>query len=507
MDADNFKRILKEGEGLTVEFKRCGNGIQTDTYETVCAFLNRFGGDIFLGVSDNGSVIGIPDGSLQPCIKNFISIIHDENLFTPTAYLIPEVIEFDGKRVIHIHIPDGANVYRFKNVYYDRVNDSDVKALSNDHITSLYIRKQNIYTEQQVFPQLGLSDLRLDLVQKVRQLAVNNTPDHVWKGLDDESLLRSAQFWGYDRETGKSGLTAAAILLLGRNEAIQTFFPQYKTEALLRRVDSSRYDDREIIKENLFQSYFRLLEFGKRYLPDKFYLAGDQRVSLRDKILREIMVNVLIHREFSSAYPGRFIIEREKLTSENPNRAAHHGLLQPDNLQPVSKNPIIASFFRQIGLADELGTGIRTLFALVPLYSGPGKLPVLQEGDTFTTIVPLDDAYSFDKETVQSPGKTIQRTSETIQRLDGTIQRAPGTIQSPDRVTQTARKLTEIQSLILSCLERCPTATQSELAKKVPQASLGGVKYNLRKLQERGLLRRVGADFGGHWEVLGRESK
>ena len=51
MEQERFKEILEIGETIRVEFKRCGNGIESDTYETVCSFLNRFGGDLFLGVT------------------------------------------------------------------------------------------------------------------------------------------------------------------------------------------------------------------------------------------------------------------------------------------------------------------------------------------------------------------------------------------------------------------------------------------------------------------------
>lgn len=47
MNLETFKSILTIGETIAVEFKRCGNGIEHDSFENVCAFLNRFGGDIF----------------------------------------------------------------------------------------------------------------------------------------------------------------------------------------------------------------------------------------------------------------------------------------------------------------------------------------------------------------------------------------------------------------------------------------------------------------------------
>jgi len=44
------------------------------------------------------------------------------------------------------------------------------------------------------------------------------------------------------------------------------------------------------------------MEFGKKHLNDAFTMDGIQRVSARDKILREIISNLLMHRDFSSGY-------------------------------------------------------------------------------------------------------------------------------------------------------------------------------------------------------------
>lgn len=44
MDNEKLTSILKIGETIAVEFKRCGNKIENDVYESVCSFLNRFGG-------------------------------------------------------------------------------------------------------------------------------------------------------------------------------------------------------------------------------------------------------------------------------------------------------------------------------------------------------------------------------------------------------------------------------------------------------------------------------
>ena len=53
MNENKLKTILQIGETIAVEFKRCSNQIENDVYQSVCSFLNRFGGDIYLGVEDD----------------------------------------------------------------------------------------------------------------------------------------------------------------------------------------------------------------------------------------------------------------------------------------------------------------------------------------------------------------------------------------------------------------------------------------------------------------------
>ena len=46
------KKLITGGEGLSVEFKACRNRLNRDVYQTVCAFLNRHGGTLLLGIDD-----------------------------------------------------------------------------------------------------------------------------------------------------------------------------------------------------------------------------------------------------------------------------------------------------------------------------------------------------------------------------------------------------------------------------------------------------------------------
>ena len=108
---------------------------------------------------------------------------------------------------------------------------------------------------------------------------------------------------------------------------------------------------------------------------------------MRDKIFREVISNLLIHREYSNAYPAKLIIEGKKAITENSNKPHGHGIIDPKNFSPYPKNPTIAKFFKEIGRVDELGSGVRNIYKYNKLYSGAD--PIFIEEDIFKTMIPL----------------------------------------------------------------------------------------------------------------------
>ena len=205
--------------------------------------------------------------------------------------------------------------------------------------------------------------------------------------MSNEELLRSANLILTDPETKCEGITLAAILLFGKDNSIMSVLPQHKTDAIFRVENKDRYDDRDVVITNLIDSYDRLIEFGQKHLNDLFVLDGIVNVNARDRILREIVSNTLAHRDFSSGFPAKMIIDDEKITVENSNLAHGMGALDLQKFEPFPKNPTISKVFREIGLADELGSGMRNTYKYTQLYSGQN--PLFEEGDIFRTIIPL----------------------------------------------------------------------------------------------------------------------
>ncbi len=384
-----------------------------------------------------------------------------------------------------MRVPPSADVHRFKGSVYDRLHEADVRVRATEAIAQMFIRKHEIYTERRIYPGIRKSDLKLDLIPQVKEMAATFRPDHPWGKMGTMAFFKSAKLYARDPISGKDGFNAAGVLLFGKDDVILDVFPAYRTDAIMRRVNVNRYDDRETVRTNLIEAFDALMAFGAKHLDDKFYLEGVQRVSIRGKILREVIGNSLVHREYSSSKTARLIIERDRLFADNANRAATHGIITPENVRPVSKNPILASFFKQIGRADELGSGTRNLYHYVRLYSGVD--PIMDEEDVFSITIPLNAAYSPE---VEGRGVSVGSLKSGLEStLKSTLK---NTLKST--LKNTDEKLVEI---ILST----PAATIPIMQEKLG-ITRDGVNKALKRLKSKGIIRRVGPDKGGHWEVL-----
>lgn len=288
-------------------------------------------------------------------------------------------------------------------------------------------------------------------------------------------------------------------MLLGKDDVILNVAPAYVTDALVRKVNVDRYDDREVIKTNLIESYKQLLEFGRKNLPDKFFLEDTVNKSLRNTIVREMVSNALMHREFTSSYTAKFVIEKDRMYVENANRVTREGIITVNNLEPNPKNPII--FFRNIGYADQLGSGVRNLFKYSKFYSG--KEPEFAEGDVFRIVVPLDDEYSYDfKQIYEKDNKNepIQDKNESIRVENEPIQDKNEPIKAENEPIRNNNILEASEYKLLTLIQQNAESTRKELALKM-NVSLSTVKRLLVRLQKANIIVREGNNRKGRWVI------
>ena len=483
MTPERITKLLQQGEGIEIEFKTARFDLNKDTFDTVCAFLNRMGGHLLFGVSDNGQVEGVIEACIPEMINNLITSANNPGKLYPPVYASPQVVDYEGKKIIYLYVPKGSQVHNTNGKIFDRNGDGDIDITrQSGSVSDLYLRKQVPHSEDRIIPYFELADCNPELFKRIRLLADHKQIEgHPWKKMSDEEIVRSSGLYKTDVVTGKSGLTLAAALLLGKDETILNVLSHHKTDALLRVENLDRYDDRDDIRTNLIDSFDRLMAFIAKHLPDKFYLEGVHSISLRNRLFREIVSNLLIHREFAHGFPAKLIIGRDRVYTENWSRPHGWGAIDPLKFVPFPKNPVIAKFFKEIGRVDELGSGVRNVFKYGPEYT-PGGVPELIEGDVFMSIIPL-----------KVKADSIQLSEDGWEEVRRKVRRR--------FVEKYGEKFVENWDVLLEFIYRDQYISAATMAEKIGISSRM-VQKQLARLKGMRIIERVGADRGGYWIII-----
>ncbi len=190
-------------------------------------------------------------------------------------------------------------------------------------------------------------------------------------------------------------------------------------------------------------------------------------------------------REYMNAYPAKIVFEKDRIFCENANRPHFRGNISIKDFTPYPKNPTIARIFKEIGLADELGSGVRNLLKYVKIYSG--EEPVFIEDDIFKIIIPLKEELVEETIKDKSSQKTVEETVEEGSQINSHK-------GSQNAVEKTVEK-------IISAIKENPKITIKELV-EITGLSRRGIEWNIEKLKQKGKLKRIGPDKGGYWEVV-----
>ncbi len=516
MTSDELKQITRHREKRTLEYKEAWSELPGNLFETVCAFLNRDGGVIVLGAHDDGSITeGVNPRAIDQMCKNIANVSNNAEMLNPAYLLQPEIVEVedslcgDKVQVIIVQVPASSQAHRFKNKYYDRSVDGDYELRTDAQISQLYLRKSADYTEDTIFPYLKIEHFKEGIVNKAKNLIRSMREDHPWLALDEMEFFKTANLYRQDTRTGEEGFTLAALMLFGKDEIIQSALPYYKIDCVLRRINTTRYDDRYTSFGNIIDGYTEVMNFFERCFPDPFFMEGDQRVSLRDKVFREVVSNLLIHREYLNPAFTMIDVRIDHVLVQNASRPLRTGVLTPDNFTPHPKNPHLANFFVQMGRGEHLGSGVLNLYHYAPLYMGAE--PTITDDDMFR--IRLNIAEAKRAELAMMPINALVNTTDSKSMLNSTEKQEIGQISiqqakedhtenHTENHTEKYPGLSRIQREILTNLKINPSYSRQELSSIIANASLGGVISALKRLQELGILRRVGPDKGGRWEIV-----
>ena len=526
---DKFIALTRKGEDTRIEYKSCTEEISESLYESVCSFLNHRGGQILVGVQNDGTIIGVNPDKVEQLRTDIVNCINNPELFLPCPYFTPRIMAVEGKSVMQLDIPCGQYVYRFKGRYWDRNDDADIDVTDQPELLlSIFERKNPHLFEERIVDGLTMEHLDPKTFQYCRNILATIQPSHSWLQMMNEELLLSAHLAKKDGD--KLQLKYAALILFGTEDAITELMPRYRFEAVFHMCTyaqyndmsqfPSRYDDRRTIRQNLIQVYDQLGAFVERYLPDKFYLPANtmQRQNLRWDLFREIVGNMCVHTDFSSGYACFFHVFKDRVVTKNPTRLLPEipeGELTIQQLSNYTKNPLLVRVFHELNWAEDLGSGTRNILRYAPLYYPNYKIEINSGSQFIFSITYQDeDVQDGDKNvqgSVPDNGQMSQTGFENVPETEKMSQTGFENVPEltpkeldlslePKELKSVKDKKKRRRQAIVSLMNKDSHISMEAIAEKL-DVHERTIKRDIKELRESGVIERIGGDFGGEWKI------
>ncbi|MDY6990757.1 MAG: ATP-binding protein [Thermodesulfobacteriota bacterium] len=356
--------ILPEKETLTVEFKSDRNCLSDhELLETVVAMANTQGGELYLGVEDDGTPTGLHPNHLNT--TGLAALIG--NRTQPALAITVKVLKAGTKTIACISVPQNRAL----------VATSDGKILRRRLKTDGMPENIPLYPHE--IPQrqafFRLSDLSskpvgescledLDPLERGRLRSIIQK-QHGEKGLLDLSDEELDGALGLTTVTGGSlHPTLAGLLLIGKEESLRRLVPTH--EAAFQVLEGTEVRVNEFLRYPLLRLFDYYLEQFNARNQEQELEDGLFRVPVPDfdqRAFREALVNALTHRDYAMMGCVHVRMNHEGLTLSNPGGFVE-GVF-PDNLltvEPRPRNPYLADALKRIGLAERTGRGVDRIY-------------------------------------------------------------------------------------------------------------------------------------------------
>jgi ATP-dependent DNA helicase RecG len=375
----NDLELLRESVDLEAKLAngRDGKGaVPEDFWPTYSSFANTEGGVVLLGVREKQQrfiVEGIVDvakvrrelfDSLNNRQKVSVNLLGDAQ--------VREIV-LDGRTVMVVEIPRATRkqrpVYLTTNPFaghtYRRLNEGD-RPLPDDEVKRMLAEQVEDSRDDRVLAGYDVDDLDAGTFQAYRQVFANRDPNHPWNVLKDREYLRQIGGWRKDRETEKSGITAAGLLMFGQMASIQEEFPYFmldyqerpepKTE--LRWVDRLTLDGKW--SGNLYDFYRRVYLKLTMDLKVPFALEKGERKDETPvhEALREALANALVHADYSDRASVLVVKRPDMFGFRNPGLMRIPVEVALQGGEPDCRNRTLHKMFRLVGVGEQAGTGI-----------------------------------------------------------------------------------------------------------------------------------------------------
>ena len=314
--------------------------------KVIVAFANKDGGELIIGVDDNGNPIGV---------KKSKKLLEDiPNKIRNKLGIIPSVkIEKVGdKDIIHIFIKPSSVSISHNGKYYIRSGSNSFE-LKGEELTNFLIEKSGKTWDEFVEERADFNDINLMTIDEFKKYAVDRIPSIV-REKDYKIILKKLNLI-----EGKK-LKKAAILLFGENT--QRFYPAayLKIGKFLTKTEIQSSD---IVEGNLFEQVENALEILRtKYLISKIKFEGIHRREILEypyEALREAIINALIHRNYLGASSIQIRVYSDRLVIMNEGKLPPEVPVEKLKTEHLSKprNTLLADVFYKAGFIESWGRG------------------------------------------------------------------------------------------------------------------------------------------------------
>lgn len=384
MDLWELQQRIIRWEDIHTEFKE--QGVHPDDIAAaLVAFANTDGGQLIFGVSNDRTITGVddPDRLMQR-----VEQIAYQNCEPPLTVLPETVRTDDGRVVVVVNIPKGdQRPYRTNRGDYFIRTTTGRRRASRQELLRLFQSAESLYYDETVVRRATLRDLDeqrfADFFRRAYQREIGSEQKI-------EHLLKNMRL--LEERDGERHPTLAGLLCFGRDP--QRFFPYARISAA--RIDGTSLvtppSDAKSIGGTLFDILEDTARFLRIHLRSPHVIHGfepEEQPELPEEALRELIVNALVHRDYTLAAPVRVLIFNDRLEIRTPGGLPNSVTIDAILLGAahVLRNPTLYTMFSRAGLVTGLGSGVLRARELIEQHPNTKLHLVVVENEFVATVL------------------------------------------------------------------------------------------------------------------------
>ena len=373
MNEHEIAKLIQQGETLSLEFKSDRKRLSdADLIAAVVSLANTEGGQLLLGVEDDGKVTGLHESHQN--ISTLPALI--ANRTNPALSVRARKLTVSGHDIVQIEVPKSRQIVATSDgASYRRKIKFDGSPEALPFYPHEFIQRQS--SLGQVDPSaILLDELTAEQFDPLQRLRMRNAikkygGDNSLHALSDDELDAALGLCRVVHGVRKP--TVAGLLLLGTEELLRTHLPAH--EAAFQVLRGTDVQVNEFYRTPLIESFEEIEKQFKPWIIEEEIEVGLFRVPVPNydrRAFREALVNALVHRDFSRLGAIHVKISDDGLSISNPGGFVEGVTL--DNLlvaDPRSRNPLLADVIKRIGLAERTGRGIDRIYEGMLRYGRP----------------------------------------------------------------------------------------------------------------------------------------